>query len=96
MHKAAGLMLKLLPGQLTCGEFEDFMFAYHEGDLSDRERDVFEFHMEICPMCKTSLDGYRRSIELGQQLFAREEDASAPAPVDPSFVAGILAARESG
>ncbi len=82
------------PGQLTCIEFEDFVHDYHEGSLSPRERRVFEFHMELCPMCRVYFASYLETIELGRRICATD-DASAPAELPEELVSAILAARRA-
>ena len=61
-------MLWFAPNHLSCREFEDFVLEYYEGRLSDAQRNVFEFHMRLCPMCRTYLNSYARSVELGRGL----------------------------
>ncbi len=82
------------PGQLTCTEFEDFVHDYHEGSLSPRERRVFEFHMELCPMCRVFFALYLKTIELGRRICATD-DASAPADLPEELALAILAARRA-
>ncbi len=93
-RRMKALMMQHVPGMITCAEFEAFMLDYHEGGLTDRQRQVFERHMAQCPPCATSLANYRKAVALGQQLFA---DAARhdPAPVDERLVQSILAARRA-
>jgi hypothetical protein len=85
-------MMRHLPGQLTCLEFEQFVYDYHEASLSPRERRVFEFHMELCPMCRVYFASYLKTIELGRRICATD-DASCPAELPEELVSAILAAR---
>jgi hypothetical protein len=85
-------MMRHVPGQLTCIEFEEFVHDYQEGSLGARERRVFELHMELCPMCRVHFVSYLRTIELGRRLCAAE-DASAPAELPEELASAILAAR---
>ena len=65
-------MLRFAPHHLSCREFEDFILEYYEGGLAETQRDVFEFHMRMCPMCRTYLDSYARSVELGRGFHVEE------------------------
>ena len=85
-------MMRNLPGQLTCMEFERFVHDYHEGSLSPRERRVFDLHMELCPMCRVHFASYVQTIELGRRICATDDEA-APAELPEELVAAILAAR---
>jgi hypothetical protein len=87
-------LMRHLPGQLTCLEFESFVHDYHEGSLSPRERRVFDFHMELCPMCRVYFASYLETIELGRRICATD-DASSPADLPEELVSAILAARRA-
>jgi hypothetical protein len=88
-------LMRRLPGQLTCLEFERFVQDYQEGSLSLRERRVFDFHMELCPMCRVFFASYLKTIELGRRICATD-DASSPADLPEDLVSAILAARRAG
>ena len=70
-------LMRHLPGQLTCMEFERFVHDYHEGSLSRRERRAFDLHMELCP----------------NRRICATDDAAAPAELPEELAAAILAAR---
>jgi anti-sigma factor RsiW len=78
---------------VNCREFVDFLMEYLDGELPQRQRGVFEGHMEDCPSCVTYLDSYRETVRLGRELCADPEDP-VPADVPESLVRAILAARE--
>ncbi len=87
-------LMRHLPGQLSCVEFERFVHDYHEGSLSPRERRVFDFHMELCPICRVYFASYLRTIELGRRICAvDDEDSVVDLPED--LVTAILAARNA-
>ncbi len=95
----AGLRLRAwlmqhVPGQLTCIELERFVHDYQEGSLSPRERRTFDFHMELCPMCRVYFASYLKTIELGRRICATD-DASAPAELPEELASAILAARRA-
>ncbi len=88
-------MMRHVPGQLTCIEFERFVHDYQEGSLSSRERRAFDLHMELCPMCRVYFASYLQTIALGRQIWATD-DASAPAELPEELASVILAARRVG
>ncbi len=88
----ASLFLRHFPGQITCAEFEAFLLDYHEGNLSERQREVFEYHFTICPHCRVQFTAYLRTIELGRRIFAAGEEA-VPEEVEDELINAILAAR---
>ena len=87
-------MMRSIPGQLTCAEFEQFVHDYQDGALSPRERRVFDFHMELCPMCRVYFASYLQTIELGKRLCATDDEA-APAEMPEELAVAILAARRA-
>ena len=91
-RKLKGVMLKWLPGMLTCVQFEDFLIEYMEGDLPQRQRTVFEFHIRICRECREYMAAYKRTVEVAGRAY---DDGSAPVPdeVPEDLVTAILAAR---
>lgn len=66
-------MLRQLPGQITCQQFEDFLIDYLEDKLTADQQALFQRHMKVCPMCRASLQSYLKVIELGQEVCADDE-----------------------
>ena len=89
-----GMMLKHMPLMITCRQFEDFVLAYLEGELADRQRYVFELHLKICPECRDYLAAYQRTIEISKRAF-EEPDQPVPDDVPEDLVKAILAARDA-
>lgn len=91
-QKLKGAMLKWLPGMLTCVQFEDFLIEYMEGDMAQRQRTVFEFHIRICRECRDYMAAYKRTIEVAGRAY---DNAASPVPdeVPEDLVKAILAAR---
>jgi hypothetical protein len=87
--------LRHAPRQLTCAEFERFVLDYHEGHLTDRQRSLFEFHMEICPMCRVHFQSYVKTVEMGQRLFS-DEMAHEQVDLPDELIVAIVEARRSG
>jgi predicted anti-sigma-YlaC factor YlaD len=93
-RRIKGLMLGRMPLMITCEVFEGFILDYLEGDLSERQRAVFEFHLKICRECRDYLAAYERSMAIGKALFA-EPAAPLPDEVPEDLVKAVLAAREA-
>ena len=87
-----GLMLSNLPLMINCKQFESFLVDYLEGDLSDRQRAIFEFHLKICRECRDYLAAYGRTIEIGKAVFA-DPSADLPDDVPDDLVKAVLEAR---
>lgn len=73
VQSIGGGMLKYMPGQITCRQFEDFVLDYVEGRLSEDQLKLFNRHMTICPFCRTSLAAYVQTIEMGKAVCAEGE-----------------------
>ena len=87
-------MMRYMPGQLTCMEFESFVHDYQEGSLSLRERRTFDLHRDLCPMCRVYFATYLRAIELGKRICATDPETTIDdLPAD--LVTAILAARSA-
>lgn len=88
-----GLMFKHLHHMITCREFEDFVLAYLDDELTERQRSVFEWHLRICRECREYLEAYQRTQEIAGAVLA---PANAPVPDDvpEDLIKAILEARE--
>ncbi len=83
-------MLRNFPGMLSCIEFEDFIYDYHEGSLPPDVRRRFEDHMKLCPMCRVHFESYLRTIAIGQRLC--EDEERLPEGMPEELVGAILQA----
>lgn len=92
MRWMKGMMLRHMPLMITCQEFEDFILAYLEGELPDRQRFVFELHLKVCRECRDYLAAYRRTMDVSKRAFEHPEDA-VPDEVPDDLVKAVLAAR---
>ncbi len=81
-------MMKM-PTMLTCREFDSFIADYFEGNLSLYRRFTFALHMKMCRPCHSYIHAYRRSQELGKQVF-EQLDAEVPPDVPEELVNAIL------
>ena len=89
-----GMMLRYMPGMITCREFEDFILAYLEGELTQRQRSIFELHLKVCRDCRDYLAAYRRTLELSKRAFDAESE-ELPEDVPEDLVKAVLDARRS-
>lgn len=92
-RRMQGIMFRL-PMMITCRQFEDFIIAYLEGGLSDREHRLFEIHLKICRECKEYLAAYQASMEAAK-LGLSEEGAKLPEDVPEDLVAAVIASRNA-
>ncbi|EEE35718.1 conserved hypothetical protein [Rhodobacteraceae bacterium KLH11] len=76
------------PMMITCEEFESFILEYIEGDLSPRQKMIFEMHLRVCAECRAYLKEYERARALTE---AQRNIESTEVPDD--LIAAILAAR---
>lgn len=87
-----GAMFKL-PAMITCNEFESFILAYLDGELSKPQKVVFEMHLMMCRECREYLRAYRASLELAKKVNDEELIRLAD-QVPEDLVTAILAARK--
>ena len=88
-----GMIFKL-PLMITCEEFESFILAYLDGDLTPRQKSIFEMHLRVCRECRDYLAAYRASLELakgalGQDRGHLEDD------IPEDLIKAVLAARRA-
>ena len=92
MRWMRGMMLKHMPLMITCRQFEDFILAYLEGELPEKQRFVFELPLTVCRECRASLAAYRRTIEISKRVF-ENPDLAVPDEVPEDLVKAVLDAR---
>lgn len=89
-----GLFLKHAHNMITCKEFEDFVLRYLEGELSDKQKSIFEWHLRWCRECREYLAAYQRTLEIADAVLA-PPDQPVPTDVPEDLIKAILAAREN-
>lgn len=93
MRRLHGIMFKL-PMMITCEVFEDFILAYLDDELSDKQRRLFEIHLRFCRECREYLAAYQRARALTREaLDAESREVLANVPED--LVSAIMAARDA-
>lgn len=75
LQSTGSALLRYLPGQITCQQFENFLNDYIDDRLSVAQQRLFERHMKVCPMCRVSLESYLKCIEMGQAVFDEDKKA---------------------
>lgn len=87
-----GMMFKL-PLMITCEAFEDFILAYLDGELTARQKLVFELHLKVCRECRDYLKAYRASTTLTRNAVEREDETALPETVPDDLIKAVLDAR---
>lgn len=76
---------------LTCRELIEFIAAYLDDELSSRERERFERHLEVCPACVDYLASYRETVRASREAFADEPETLEEVPDE--LIRAVLASR---
>jgi predicted anti-sigma-YlaC factor YlaD len=84
-----GFMVKL-PGMIDCEQFENFLLAYIEDELTPSQRKVINLHLRVCPDCRRYVADYRRTLEALK--VSKVEDDGALADVPEDLIQAILKA----
>lgn len=88
-----GQMMKRIHGMITCVEFEAFISAYIDGELSQRQLSTFNLHLKMCRECREYLAAYQRTLEITHATVSYRE-ALDPGDVPEDLVKAILAAKD--
>jgi predicted anti-sigma-YlaC factor YlaD len=83
-----------LPYMIACDEFEDFIIAYLEGDLSKKQGFVFELHLKMCRECRDYLKAYQASMELAKSAL-KADDILLQEMVPQDLVEAVITARKA-
>ena len=86
------MMFRHIHGMISCREFEDFVQAYTDGELPERQKSVFERHLRLCRECREYLAAYQRTVDIARSLQATPSDP-VPAEVPEDLIKAILDAR---
>ena len=77
---------------ITCREFNDFIYEYVDGTLSEKQTVLFKRHMRICPMCRNFLKTYIATYKAEGQIFPYD-DIDVPDEVPQELIDAILDIR---
>ncbi len=92
MRRIHGAMFKL-PLMITCEEFEEFILAYLEGDLSASQKFVFEMHLKVCRECREFLAAYQNAMSLTKGTLVEETKFNTE-DVPEDLIQAVLAAQK--
>jgi len=83
MGPLASWYVRVSPRMISCREFNDFIFDYTEGLLTDEQVILFERHMKFCPMCRNYLKTYIAAYKTGKAFFPySDRDVPDTVPAD--------------
>ena len=85
-------VLNRVYGMLTCRQFEEFVQAYHDGELTKKELRMFNLHLRVCRECREYLASYQRSIEISTAVLGQLHEP-APDKVPADLVETILESK---
>ncbi len=88
-----GLMLKYMPGFITCSQFDKFITSYLDGELDRRELLTFELHLKMCRECRDYLAAYERTVDLSRSVFKTTQERFQK-KVPDHLIKAILEARK--
>lgn len=66
-------MTRYVPGMLTCEEVDNFLYDFHEGQLSYAESIKFKLHLSMCSECRAYVRGYINTIRTSQAGIKKTE-----------------------
>lgn len=87
-----GQMLKRMHGMLTCREFEEFVLAYLDGELTQKQLTRFNLHLRICRECRDYMAAYQRALDINKAVLGASEEP-VPDDVPDDLIKAILEAR---
>jgi len=94
MPSFSGMMMRYMPLMITCRQFEDFIVDYLEGNLSSKQKLVFEMHIKVCRKCREYLAAYKRTVDVVEQTAVGDDQSEGLPDVPEDLVKAILAARK--
>ncbi len=59
---------------MTCGDYNDLMMAYLDGELSDEQRRRFEAHLSQCEVCAQALEEFSGLKSLTDSITLSEPE----------------------
>ena len=95
MNKLYSYLMRKMPLMISCEQADNFIDDYLAGDLSGRQRKIFQWHINLCTECRQYLEEYRQSIVLGKSHF-HDQDEEDKSEMPKGIVQAILAAHYEG
>lgn len=94
ISSVGGWYLRVSPRMITCREFNDFIYDYIEGALSEKQTVLFQRHMRACPSCRNFLKTYIATYKAENQIFPYV-DIEVPDRVPQDLIDAILDVRRT-
>ena len=91
----AGWFFRASPRMITCREFNDFIYEYVEGALTEKQVILFKRHMRVCPMCRNFLKTYIAAYKAERHILPYN-DIDVPDSVPQDLIDAILDVRQTG
>jgi len=83
-------IMALMPGNISCKEFDEKLDEYIEGELTAWNRFRMGLHKVICRACALYAAGYRRTIDIIKSSIDYENVPAADEPVSEELVQNIV------
>lgn len=83
----------VIPGVLTCREFEETLDDYLDGELGPVARRMVDLHIRTCPLCKRYLRAYDKARYLAVDALNYSDDKALD-QIPEDLVHAIIAARD--
>lgn len=71
-------VMSKLPLMIDCQQFETFIIAYFDDELTPRQRFIFNMHLRVCRECREYLRAYEASMTLTHASAAPAELPEVP------------------
>ncbi len=89
-------LFSLLPGHISCDEFDERLDAYVDGELSFTGRVRMAMHRLICTACAAYAAAYAKTVGLVKASIESGNDPTADESVSEDLVQDILNKRMQG
>ncbi len=86
--------MRVSPRMITCKQFNDFIFDYVGGNLSEKESVLFMRHMRVCPMCRQFLRNYIAALKASEMILPFD-DTVVPESVPQDLIEAIIDVKNS-
>ncbi|MEP1765983.1 MAG: zf-HC2 domain-containing protein [Sulfitobacter sp.] len=87
------MLMEKLPGMIDCEQFETFIQAYIDDELTPAQRRVFDLHMKVCPDCRRYIAAYRQTLDALKDVSVENHETLPEVPED--LIQAILDANAS-
>ena len=84
-----GWYMRVSPRMITCREFNDVMYDYIGGNLSEKQVILIQRHTRFCPLCRNFLKTYVAAYKAESHILPYE-DIVVPDTVPQDLIDAIL------